>query len=156
MSSRKRELFDQLIDEVRGSQSATARFDQAVGDALGLNRTDLRCLDEIQRRGTVSAGALADATGLTTGAMTAALDRLERSGYARRVPDPADRRRVLVELTDRAADISTRFYAEHIAQSRRLFDRYTEREIELLLAFVREAREFNEAQAARLEGERRG
>ena len=99
MASRKRQLFDALIYEVRRSQNATDRFDQAVADAIGINRTDLRCLDVIQREWPVAAGRLAEQTGLTTGAITTVLDRLERAGYARRVRDPSDRRRVLVEVT---------------------------------------------------------
>ena len=51
MSSQKRKVFDELIDEVRRSQAATDRFDQAVADALGLNRTDMRCLDYLSARG---------------------------------------------------------------------------------------------------------
>ena len=70
---------------------------------LGLNRTDTRCLDIIERLDGVSAGRLASEAGLSTGAVTTVLDRLERAGYARRVPDPGDRRRVLVELTPRRA-----------------------------------------------------
>jgi DNA-binding MarR family transcriptional regulator len=155
MSSRKSELFAQLIDEVRGSQSATARYDQAVAEALGLNRTDMRCLDVIERLGTLSAGELAAATGLTSGAMTTALDRLERSGYARRVPDPSDRRRVLIELTAQTAEIAERFYGEHLKQAQALFERYSEAEIELLLGFVRESREFNEREAERVEAQQR-
>src|SRR3954469_22481009 len=98
MSSRKRELFTELIDEVRTSQLATDRYDQAVADALGLNRTDMRCADVLDREGPVTAGRLAEATGLTSGAITTAIDRLERAGIARRRPDPGDRRRVLVEI----------------------------------------------------------
>ena len=51
MSRDKRQVFDELIDEVRRSQTATDRFDQAVADALGLNRTDMRCLDVLEREG---------------------------------------------------------------------------------------------------------
>lgn len=151
MSRHKREVFDELIDEVRRSQSATDRFDQAVADALGLNRTDFRCLDVVEREGPVTAGRLADATGLTTGAMTTALDRLERAGYARRVRDSTDRRRILVELTPQADAQAGLFYAEHAAQAERLYRRYSAEEVELLLRFVREGREFNEQHAARLE-----
>jgi DNA-binding MarR family transcriptional regulator len=156
LSSSKRKIFDELIDEVRRSQSATDRFDQAVADAIGLNRTDMRCLDVIQREGPVSAGRLADETGLTTGAITTVLDRLERAGYARRVRDADDRRRVLVELTPEAFHGAGDFYAEHIALAERNYGRYTERELELLLEFVREGRELNEREAAKLEAQRRG
>ena len=155
MSSHKRQVFAELIEEVRRSQNATDRFDQAVADALGLNRTDMRCLDVLQREGRVSAGRLAEATGLTTGAMTTALDRLERAGYARRVRDAADRRRVLVEMTPQALDGADRFYGEHLALAERVYQRYSGAQLELLLEFVREGRELNEQQAARLEQQNR-
>jgi DNA-binding MarR family transcriptional regulator len=156
MSSRKRELFTELIDEVRRSQLATDRFDQAVADALGLNRTDMRCTDVLDREGAVTAGRLAEATGLTTGAITTVIDRLERSGFARRRPDPADRRRVLVELTPEARDRGRRFYEGHAELADRLYRRYSEDNLELLLAFVRGSREFNEQRARELEAENRG
>src|SRR6266540_2243925 len=126
MSSRKRQIFEELIDEVRRSQNATDRFDHAVADAIGLNRTDMRCLDVIDREGPVTAGRLAEETGLTTGAITTVLDRLERAGHARRVRDPGDRRRVLVELTPEARRHAGSYYAEHAALGERLYQRYTE------------------------------
>jgi DNA-binding MarR family transcriptional regulator len=115
----------------------------------------MRCLDVLQREGPVTAGHLAEMTGLTTGAMTVALDRLERSGYARRIRDGADRRRVLVELTPEADRDASRFYAEHAAMAERVYRRYTAEHLELLLEFVREGREFNERKAARLERQNR-
>jgi DNA-binding MarR family transcriptional regulator len=151
LSSEKRQLFGELISEVRRSQNATARFDQAVADALGVGRTEMRCLDFLERTGPATAGQLAAETGLTTGAITAVLDRLERAGLARRAPDPGDRRRVVVEPTEKALGLGPRFYNEHIKQSERVYRRYTEDELALLLAFVREGREFNERQAERLE-----
>jgi DNA-binding MarR family transcriptional regulator len=155
MSSNKRKVFEELIYEVRRSQNATDRFDQAVADAIGINRTDLRCLDVIQREWPVAAGRLAEQTGLTTGAITTVLDRLERAGYARRVRDPNDRRRVLVEPTPDALEGAGDLYAEHIALSERSYQRYTEKELALLLEWVREGRELNEREAARLEARMR-
>ncbi|HUA11493.1 MAG TPA: MarR family transcriptional regulator [Solirubrobacteraceae bacterium] len=151
MSSEKRALFEQLVDEIRRSQSATDRYDQAVADAIGLNRTDMRCLDTIQREGAVSAGRLAKVTGLTSGAMTAALDRLERRGFARRTADPADRRRVLVELDPAFGGVVEDFYGEHMARGEELYERYGEAELRFLLDFVRQGRELNEREAERLE-----
>jgi DNA-binding MarR family transcriptional regulator len=151
VSRHKREIFVELLDEVRRSQSATDRYDQAVADAIGLNRTDMRCLDVLGRAGQLSAGQLAEATGLTTGAMTTALDRLERTGFVQRVRDQQDRRRVLVEATPRAESEVGRFYAEHAALAERLYHRHSTDELELLLNFVRAGREFNEARAALLE-----
>jgi len=155
VSRRKREIFEELVSEVRSSQSATERFDQAVAEALGINRTDMRALDVLELGGPLSAGELAERTGLTTGAMTTALDRLERAGYARRARDPGDRRRVRVEVTKKAQKDAGRFYAEHAAISERLYERYTQDELELLLGFVRAGRIFNEAHAARVERENR-
>jgi DNA-binding MarR family transcriptional regulator len=151
LSRDKHGIFVELIDEVRRSQSATARFDQAVADALALNRSDMRCLDTIEREGAVPAGRLAEETGLTSGAITTVIDRLERAGFARRVPDPGDRRRVLVQLTPAAREIAQTFYAPHMAEAERLFERYTREQLELLLEFVRTSREFNEREAAQLE-----
>ena len=155
MSSDKRIVFAELIDEVRRSQSATDRFDTAVADALGLNRTDMRCIDVLQRSGPMTAGALAEQTGLSAGAMTTAIDRLERAGYARRIRDTVDRRRVLVEATPHALESAGAFYREHAARATAVYDQYTLQEIELLLEFVRAGREFNESAAVRLEQENR-
>jgi DNA-binding MarR family transcriptional regulator len=151
MSRDKRSVFAELIDEIRRSQNATDRFDSAVAEALGVNRTDMRCLDVLEREGPVPAGRLAEATGLTSGAITSVLDRLERAGYARRVSDPSDRRRVLVELAPAAHERASGFYAEHLEQSQRLYQRYTHHQLELLLEFVRSGRQFNERRAAELE-----
>jgi DNA-binding MarR family transcriptional regulator len=151
MSRDKRDVFGELLTEVRRSQNATDRFDQAVADALGLNRTDLRCMDVIEREGPVPAGRLADATGLTSGAITSVLDRLERAGFARRVSDPSDRRRVLVEVTAHAREHVDSFYAPHLALSAQLYRRYTRAQLELLLQFVRDGRQLNDRQAALVE-----
>jgi DNA-binding MarR family transcriptional regulator len=151
MSRHKREIFGELLDEVRRSQGATDRFDEAVADALRINRTDMRCLDVLDREGAVPAGRLAEATGLTTGTITAVIDRLERAGHARRVRDAGDRRRVLVELTPETKRHAASFYAPHAALAERLYRRYTAEQLELLLEFVRRSREFNEQQAALVE-----
>jgi DNA-binding MarR family transcriptional regulator len=153
MSSKKRQLFHELLSEVRASQGATARYDQAVADAIGVNRTDMRLIDLLEREGRLSAGQLAAGTGLTTGAITTAIDRLERSGYARRVRDASDRRRIYVEPTDTAKALGARFYSEHAKRAEELYHRYTEEQMELLLGFVKNGREFNEQKAAELEAE---
>ena len=153
--SRKRQVFDELIDEIRRSQSATDRFDSAVADALGINRTDMRCVDAIERAGALTAGQLAELTGLTSGAMTTALDRLEHAGFVQRVRDIKDRRRVVVTVTDKAHAIAGQFYARHLEMSERLFQEHTAEEIELVLGVTRRGRRFNEERAAEVEAENR-
>lgn len=78
-------------------------LDQVAAARLGIARSDLRCLDVLSRRGPLSAGSLARAVGLSTPALSAALRRLENTGYIRREHDPGDRRSVRVSLTESAA-----------------------------------------------------
>ena len=78
------ELLAEVARELRGYQSALDAFDEAVAERLGINRTDLRCLDLLSQHKRLTAGALARASGLTTGAVTFVLDRLERRGLVRR------------------------------------------------------------------------
>jgi DNA-binding MarR family transcriptional regulator len=154
LSSHKQQIFAELLAEVRRSQNATARFDRAVGDAVGLNLTDIGCLDFLGQQGPVTAGRLAELTGLSSGAMTTALDRLERAGYARRVRDASDRRRVLVETTDKVAELDS-FYTEHASLGNQLYDEYTTEQLQLLLGFVKRGRELDERRAAEVERETR-
>jgi DNA-binding MarR family transcriptional regulator len=150
MSSDKRVLFAQLLAEVRRAQAATARFDRAVADVAGLNLTDMGCLDILGQEGTLTAGQLAQRTGLSSGAMTTAIDRLESAGFARRRRDPSDRRRVVVELTDKVNSLN-QYYDAHVALGERLYGEYTAEQMRLLLGFVRQGRELDERRAAALE-----
>src|SRR5436190_18502319 len=120
----KAKLIDELTFEVRAAQSAVDQMDDAAARALGINRTDGRCLDIIDREGPVTAGRLAQASGLTTAAVTAVIDRLEKAGYARRLSDPADRRRVLVALTQLARDRGEAIWGP-FAFFREMLGRYT-------------------------------
>jgi DNA-binding MarR family transcriptional regulator len=97
--SRKQALIEELVEQFRISGNQDSAFDNLAAERLGVNRTDLHCLNIIENSGGLTAGELAEQAGLTTGAVTGVIDRLERVGYARRVPDPADRRRVKVEVT---------------------------------------------------------
>jgi DNA-binding MarR family transcriptional regulator len=137
----------ELMFEVRASQTAVDEMDDAATRALGINRTDGRALDVIDREGPITAGKLAERSGLTTAAVTTVIDRLEAAGYARRVRDPDDRRRVLVELTplarQRAADIWG-----PLADTAKELANYSIEELELLRDFARRSRELNQARAA--------
>src|SRR6185295_2016536 len=99
----RQEAMDALNWEVRGWQADQELFDSLVIELAGINRTDWRCLDILGTRGPMTAGQLAEAVRLTTGAVTGVLDRLETAGLVRRVRDTEDRRRVMVELTDEVA-----------------------------------------------------
>ena len=89
--SREKKIYRGLA-LLRRNQVLTQMLDEAAADYLGINTTDGRALDVIdQAGGRVTAGELARELRLSTGAVTAILDRLEQAGYARRVPDPDDR-----------------------------------------------------------------
>jgi DNA-binding MarR family transcriptional regulator len=138
------------MSEIRGLHAARDAADEALIAHLGINRTDGRCLDILEREGVITAGRLAEASGLTTGAVTAVLDRLERAGYARRVRDTADRRRVLVEATEKTRRLVPEFFAELLDEVETLLGRYSVAELTLLRDFIRRDREINDAQRARL------
>ena len=99
MASPKSKRIDELVAAFRASGNQDAAFENLAADRLGVNRTDLHCLNAIENAGGLTAGRLGAAAGLTSGAVTGVIDRLEKAGFARRVADPADRRRVLVEVT---------------------------------------------------------
>ena len=147
----KRELIAALGNEVRAAQSAVDQMDDAACRALGVNRTDGRCMDVIDREGPVSAGRLAEASGLTTAAVTAVIDRLEKAGYARRLSDPNDRRRVLVELTPLCRQRLEVIWGPFSQFNEALAD-LTIEQLELLLEFHRRSRMYNEQRAAEVRG----
>src|SRR5919197_5711414 len=99
MSAPRQDLVAAAGMASQAYQRSTHALDDAVAERLGLNRTDLRCLDWLFD-GPKSAGQLAAATALSSAATTALLDRLEQRGLVRRVPDPTDRRKVLVEMSE--------------------------------------------------------
>jgi DNA-binding MarR family transcriptional regulator len=95
---RKRsELLAALNDEFRELTTVTILFHQAIADRLGMHVTDHKCAGILLRAGPITAGELARQTGLTTGTITAVIDRLEKAGFVRRAKDPTDRRRVVIE-----------------------------------------------------------
>lgn len=96
---KREETIQAISEKFREMSTETIMFHQAVADELGLHITDHKCLDLVHRFGAMPAGRLAELTGLTTGAVTGIIDRLEEAGYVRRANDPRDRRRTIVEPT---------------------------------------------------------
>jgi DNA-binding MarR family transcriptional regulator len=142
-------LIEEVAWAMRALQRAVDHYDELVAAGLGINRTDLRCLDLLHETGTMSAGQLAAGSGLTSGATTRMLDRLERIGYIRRLPDRGDRRRVLVELTPRARELASELYGSFEAAGAGL-SRYRSDQLALLRDFLVAGRKLYEQQAARL------
>jgi DNA-binding MarR family transcriptional regulator len=151
----REDILAEVTEELRLSGVTHDIADQVVADYLGLNRTDMRCLDIVERLDGVSAGRLATEAGLSTGAVTTVLDRLERAGFARRVQDPADRRRVLVELTPAARRELQELYAPLADATLHQLEGYTTDEVSLVRDFMRDNRRLNEAHAERVRARRR-
>jgi DNA-binding MarR family transcriptional regulator len=132
----RKERVQALIAANRRYQQGTDALDSAFCDLVGMHRTDVRCMDIILQRDRISAGELAVAAGLSPGAVTAALDRLERAGYARRVRDPHDRRRVLVEATDPARDVAEAAYGPLRDAGAEIVDRLSDRQLAVITRFL--------------------
>ena len=93
-----RDTIDSVIRSLRRVNLQGSFFGQTVAIRFGLSESDVEALEVLLDTGAATAGRLSELMGLTTGAVTRVIDRLEQAGYVRRVPDPADRRRVIVEL----------------------------------------------------------
>jgi DNA-binding MarR family transcriptional regulator len=150
MTVKRNELLGRLALAIRASQNVSEAFDERVGEILGINRTDLRCLDVLDQRGPLTAGQLAEAMHLSTGAVTTLLDRLERVGYARRVRDTADRRRVLVELAPDFRERTTDFYEPLFHGTVRLLEGRSDRELERMIDFLEQATAMTEQELEKL------
>ncbi|MFT3863517.1 MAG: MarR family transcriptional regulator [Solirubrobacterales bacterium] len=151
----KKDLIGELIEVTRANQVATDKMDEAGGLALGVNRTDGRCLDLIDQAGRISAGELASAAGMTTGAVTTIIDRLEAKGYVRRIPDPNDRRRVLVEATEEMRTRAWSLWGPISERAMPTLERLSMSDLELLIRFMRLGSELNETRAAEIRAELR-
>jgi DNA-binding MarR family transcriptional regulator len=126
--------------------SASDAFDEALGSVLGLNATDVRCVDLLDQYGTMTAGALAAVAGLSTGAVTFLLDRLERAGFVRRVRDVQDRRRVLVELAPFARAQISQLHAGLAEAWRTSAQHFSTSDLESIITFLRDGAKLYEAQ----------
>lgn len=135
----REELETAFGNAVRAYQTGVDNFDQAIVDHIGINRTDGRCIDLIDQAGGMTAGELATAAGLTTGAVTAVIDRLEKAGLAQRVPDPTDRRRVRIEVTPKLWKLNESLYGPLVAESQAIIDDLSDREIARFTEFMNRA-----------------
>ena len=151
MSNKKRKdvLLGDLSDAVRAMQRATDSLDQATADYCGINRTDGRCLDILHERGAMTAGQLAEQSGLSPAAITTALDRLEARDYILRVRDVVDRRRVMVQATERTLEITERLYGP-LARAILWLRRYSAQELSTILEFVVKSTEAQEQRATEI------
>ena len=134
---------------MRAFQRAVDEMDTAAVDFLGINRSDGICLDVLQERGPMSAGELAAATGLSPGAITTLVDRLETDGYLRRTRDEVDRRRVVIELTELAHELVDELYGP-LGAGYEWLSQLGDEQVTLLVDFLRRGTTLNAENAARV------
>ena len=152
-TSRKQHAIGELVGEFRNSCNLDGAFDSVAAARLRLNATDLRCINIVENAGGISAGALAVESGLTTGAVTGVIDRLERAGFARRVSDPGDRRRVRVEVTAAFYANADEIWGPVRADwESTLSQRFTTEQLEQALAFLRTVNAISGRHLERLRG----
>ncbi|MFE7397694.1 MarR family winged helix-turn-helix transcriptional regulator [Streptomyces sp. NPDC057557] len=141
---------DDISMQLRLLQQSFDAFDEAVATRLGLNRTDLRCLDVVLGSGPLSAGEISTAVKLSPAATTTAIDRLSRAGYVSRTRDDDNRRRVLVTATDAGRTVEAEIFRPVGQAGAQALSHYDEDQLAVILDFLQTARRVQHAQITRL------
>ena len=139
-SHQLRPLVRDVQAGLRALSTEIDRLDQLAAARYGLNRTDMRGLDLIGQAGRLTPTELARRLGLTTGGVTSVIDRLERAGYARRLPDPNDRRRLLVETTDATAARDAEVFGPLLGTTQEALDALSDQELAVIGRFLDQIR----------------
>jgi DNA-binding MarR family transcriptional regulator len=150
-SDERRLLAIAFAVAVRQTGSLTNLMGQAAADRIGINATDLNCLNILSFSGSLTAGELARATGLTTASITGVVDRLEEAGFVSRERDPADRRRVVVTIViEKAIREVASVFAPMVADWQELAGRYSDDELRLIVEFYEQMQQVIRKHLARL------
>jgi DNA-binding MarR family transcriptional regulator len=137
-SPERARLASEFASAVRMTGSLFQLVGLATAERIGINATDLNCLNILSFSGQLTAGELARETGLTTASITGVIDRLEDAGYVRRERDGRDRRRVVVHLVvDKALHDVAPVFLPLIRDCQQLAADYSDDELQLILAFYR-------------------
>lgn len=140
---RKAQITGDLITQVRHMSVNFVMFSQSVAERIGIHSTDNECLDFLLLNGPSTAGQLSALTGLTTGAVTAVIDRLEKAGFVSRQPDRHDRRKVIVVPNEEKINATIAPYTQPMgAALESLSAEYSEEQLEVILDFVTRANAF--------------
>jgi len=132
MNSTKTDLKERALIAVRDYGIHLTLFRNAMNEWAGLNTTDMECLRLLFLKGEARPSDLARHTGLTSGATTAMLDRLEKAGLIERRPNPDDRRGTLIAPTESSGEkVASWFESAREAQNK-LISSYSESELEII------------------------
>lgn len=141
----------ELMLSVRKLTRTTLIHQHIIAEAMGLHVTDAECIDFLQEMGPSTAGDLARATRLTTGAITSVIDRLEKAGYVRRSPDPKDRRKVIVSFIPQKHSSTKAKYGALAAAVQHLFETYSPEQLQFLIQHTKALTEIYKVQTEQLE-----
>jgi DNA-binding MarR family transcriptional regulator len=113
-------------------------FHSRVAEEFGLSIADWRTWDLIIRDGPLTAGDLARVTGLTPGAVTGLIDRLERAGAVRRVGDSADRRKTLVRAREQSSheQLAKSIFSPMLRAAEELYATYSDDQLRAIADFM--------------------
>jgi DNA-binding MarR family transcriptional regulator len=146
-----RQLAEDFVLAMRRTGSVMQLLTQTAAERIGINSTDMNCLNVLALADTMTAGELAKTVGLTTASITGVLDRLEEGGFVRRERDATDRRRVIIQLNfARSMRDVAPVFAPMLAAFRAATARYTNDELRLIIAFQLEIEQIVRDQLARL------
>jgi DNA-binding MarR family transcriptional regulator len=149
--TRRSQLIKDIVVAIQDEQTQNAFLSNAIAERLDVTSNELEVLGTLVARGPLSAGDLAKRTGLTSGAVTRLIDRLVERGSVRRLADPEDRRRVLVETTPSALRACAPFYDPIAKEGTALLEERTEKELEVILEYLRVSYEFTKRHTERVE-----
>jgi len=143
------ELLAGVAAEGSRQAAAAVRLSIAIAHQLGMPLTDIQCMG-LLAAGPAAPSDLAAQLGLTTGAMTKVLDRLERSGFVARSPDPADRRRIVITADPEGFRVLTPYYAPMAEKMNRHLSGCSDGELRTVLDFMRAGRTAADEEIARI------
>src|SRR5262245_61115576 len=136
--TKRRELVSKLLDLGRKISTQTVFLHQAIAQSAGLNATDTKCIDLILsgEQGSVTAGWLSEMSGLTTGAITHILDRLEKRKFIERVRVTSDRRKIFIRIRPESLEPLIPKYEGVGKASRTLAEHYNNKDRELICDYM--------------------
>ncbi|MBV9845759.1 MAG: MarR family transcriptional regulator [Kutzneria sp.] len=143
-------LLAELGRWVQAYQDAVAGYDAIMAKKLGVNGTDLRCLEILMMVGEAAPSVLSTRLALTTGSVTAMLDRLEKLGYLTRSPDPTDRRKSVIRATARAYELVRELHGPLLIDSANVVKHFTADELRVVTDFFRRNTEFQQSHTERV------
>jgi DNA-binding MarR family transcriptional regulator len=130
------EIVENLDWRLRNLSTSTVLAATTIARKAGMGPNELKCAEILVRLGPMSAGELAEKAGLSTGAITGIVDRLENAGWAKRIPDSKDRRRVIIQPGPQDTEVMAGLYEGHMKSLNELVENYSDNELLLITDFI--------------------